>query len=100
MQTRDPTTRETKYSSTNKVKERKQYYRRKRRKLLEPELHSSEAQSWRGADTSAPLWTLTSPLSLFSKDMWSTTLRLGLASILRALEVRCGCPFIALPRRC
>jgi hypothetical protein len=26
MQTRDPTTRETKYSSTNKVKERKQYY--------------------------------------------------------------------------
>ena len=37
---------------------------------------------------SAPLWTLTSPLSLFSKDMWNATLRLGLAPILRALQVR------------
>ena len=58
----------------------------KEEELLELELHSSEAQSWRGADTPAPLWTLTSPLSLFSKDMWSATLHIGLAPILHALK--------------
>ena len=62
-QTMDPTTKETKYSSTNKVKERKQCYRRKRRKLLELKLHSSEVQSWGGADTPTPLRTITSHLS-------------------------------------
>jgi hypothetical protein len=67
MPIRDPATSESKHSSTNKVKEKKQYYRRKMRNLLELKLHSSEVQSWRGADTLAPLQTLTLPLSLFSK---------------------------------
>ena len=76
------------------VKESKQYYRRKRRKLLEPKLHSSKAQSWIGADTPTPLRTITSPHSLFSKDMWAVRLRLGFAPIHRALEVRWGLLFV------
>jgi hypothetical protein len=53
----------------------------------------------RGADIPAPLRTLTSPLSLFSKDMWSAMLHLGLAPILRVLNEGCGLPFIVLPRQ-
>ena len=47
--------------------------------------------SWRGADTPAPLRTLTSPLILFSKDMWVAMLRLGPCSNSPCLEMKEGC---------
>ena len=53
---------------------------------------------WRGADAPAPLRTLTSPLSLFSKDMWAATLRLGPCSNSPCLGMEVGAPFYSASR--